>query len=147
MIQCRFENGNEASLRHVVVDALVIRKSQILLVKRSEKGFLEGGKYALPGGFFERDETLEQAVTREIKEETGYEVKKVKLFKFIDNPKRRHEDRQNVTFIFTVEVGERVSESDHEVSEVKWFDLNSLPDKENIAFDHFEIINSYLKTL
>ncbi len=147
MIKCRFENGDGVSLRHVVVDGLIIRGNQILLVKRAEKKLLEGRKYALPGGFLDRDETCEQAMKREIKEETGYEVEGISFFKFIDNPNRRNEDRQNVTFIFTVEVGKKVSEPDDEVSEVKWFDLDNLPKEEEIAFDHYEIIQSYLKSL
>ena len=71
MINCEFENGNKASLRHVVVDNLVLKDGKILLVKRTGK-LLEGGKWGLAGGYVDRDETVKEAAKREILEETGY---------------------------------------------------------------------------
>lgn len=44
MIKCKFENGNEASLRHVCVDAIVLQDNKLLLVKRAST-LLEGGKW------------------------------------------------------------------------------------------------------
>jgi len=70
MITCTFENGNRASLRHVVVDNLVLQGDRILLVKRAVQ-LIEGGKWGLVGGFVDRDETIRQAAAREIMEETG----------------------------------------------------------------------------
>ena len=51
MIKCIFENGAKARLRHVTVDALIIKDNKILLVKRSSKVAVESGKYSLPGGY------------------------------------------------------------------------------------------------
>src|SRR5215471_14320648 len=79
MISCSFENGHKASLRHVVVDNLVLQGDRLLLVKRAAK-LSEGGKWGLVGGFVDRDETIKQAVAREIMEETGYEVADITLF-------------------------------------------------------------------
>ncbi len=69
MLTCFFENNAKASLRHVTVVAIIIRDRKILLVKRAAR-FLEGGKYCLPGGFLDRDETMAQGVAREVREET-----------------------------------------------------------------------------
>lgn len=72
-IRCFFDDGVEVELRHVVVDAIMVRDGQILLVKRA--AFLnDGGKWALPGGYLDRNETLAQAVVREALEETGFEA-------------------------------------------------------------------------
>lgn len=144
MINCTFENGNKASLRHVVVDAICLKDNKILLVKRSQK-VLQSSKYALPGGFLDRDETTEQATLRELKEETGYNGKIAKLIKVLDAPNRINENRQNVSFIYLVEVGDKIGGSDGEVDSVHWFPLDQLPEKEDLAFDHFEVIKSYLK--
>ena len=95
MLTCIFENGERASLRHAVVDALVLDKQKILLVKRAKK-LLEGGKWALIGGFVGRDENLKQAVAREVMEESGYKVKNITLLTIRDNPNRPKEDRQNI---------------------------------------------------
>ena len=49
MITCMFESGSPASLRHVVVHAIVERDGALLLVKRAPH-LSEGGKWGLPGG-------------------------------------------------------------------------------------------------
>ncbi len=143
MIDCTFENGNKANLRHVVVDAICLKDNQILLVKRSQK-VLQTGKFALPGGFLNRDETADQAVIRELLEETGNSGKIVKLLQVLDNPNRENEDRQNVSFIYQIKVGEKVSDSDAEVDSIHWLNLNQLPKKEEFAFDHHNILTSNL---
>ncbi len=144
MVTCTFEDGGKGFLRHVVVDALVIQKDTILLVKRADT-LSEGGKWALPGGFADRDETTQKAVTREVLEETGYEIHNPILFTIRDNPNRPHEDRQNVAFVFIAQAGEKIGESDWESSDVQWFALEKLPEKESIAFDHFDDIQLYLE--
>jgi len=145
MITCQFEKGPKTSLRHVVVDALIIDENKILLIKRAEH-LINGGKYALPGGYLDRDETAQQAVVREVMEETGYKVKVEKLFTIIDNPNRPQEDRQNVAFIYEVRSLGKVGEHDpSEVLDVKWYDLEKLPSKADFAFDHFQTILEYKK--
>lgn len=77
MITCIFENNNKTSLRHVTVNAIIVKNNQILLGKRGTlngKPILESGKWGLLGGFFGRDENLEQAVKREVMEEGGWEM-------------------------------------------------------------------------
>lgn len=146
MITCYFENGNEAKLRHAVVDAIIISKGKILLVKRSSSAVVEPNKYALPGGFLDRDENTMQAVVREVSEETGYKGKVKFLFEIIDDPDRCSDTRQNVGFVYVVSVfGKRGKEDKHETAEVAWFDLDKLP--ANIGFDHREIIERYKKYL
>ena len=54
---------------------------------------------------------------------------------------------KNVSFIFLVDVLQQVEESDKEVDEVKWFDLDNLPPKSDIAFDHYETIMLYKEYL
>lgn len=145
MIKCRFENDREASLRHVTVDAIIVKNKKILLVKRAAH-VINPRKYALPGGFLDRDETTEEGIKREVKEETGYEVQKSTLFRVNDSPHRKGEDRQNVDFVFIVEVGEQTGSSDKEIQQLKWFDLTALPPEEEFAFDHFENIEFFLKS-
>ena len=149
MINCVFEDQtNVVHLRHVVVDGLVIKDKRILLVKRGPGSFIEIGKWALPGGYLELDETCEQAIIREVKEETGYECEVIKLFRLNDNPKRPVENnRQNVSVIYLIKVLKKVGSFDHEISAVKWFDLDNLPPVKEIAFDHLDTINLYKSDL
>ncbi|KKR33197.1 MAG: ADP-ribose pyrophosphatase [Candidatus Gottesmanbacteria bacterium GW2011_GWC2_39_8] len=144
MITCNFENGNKAALRHVVADGIVIRGNEILLVKRSIK-HSEAGKYGLPGGFLDRDETVKEGIIREVLEETGYKCAVDNLFRINDNPERPAEDRQNVEFVFLLSVLGKTGKSDDEVSGVYWFDLDKLPSPERFAFDHYQTLELYLK--
>jgi 8-oxo-dGTP diphosphatase len=147
MITCTFEDKGSAALRHVTVDNIVLnkKKDQILLVKRA-KHLLEGGKYGLVGGFVDRDETLEQAAMREIKEETGYESIVHTFFRVKDNPTRMNDaERQNIAFVFICEATESVQTKDDESEYVGWFDLEKLPLPEHWAFDHYDDVAHYLK--
>ncbi|VVA43291.1 NUDIX family hydrolase [Candidatus Roizmanbacteria bacterium] len=150
MITCSFENGNKTSLRHITVNAIVVKVSQILLGKRGTfngKPILEFGKWGLIGGFFDRDENLVQAIKREVMEESGWEINDLKLFRINDNPNRPMEDRQNVDIIFIANAVKQTGKSDEEVSHLKWFDLEKLPTKEEIAFDHGDNLELYKKYL
>jgi len=148
MITCYFEDSKKpAYLRHAVVDMLVIDKNKILLVKRGSK-YLEANKWALPGGYLDRDETLKQAALREAKEETGYQTKIINLFTINDNPKRPRElNRQGVAFVYLLKPLKKVGHFDHEVKDIRWFDLNKLPSPIQIAFDHLKIIKLYKQHL
>jgi len=142
MITCSFENGNKASLRHVVVDNLVFQGDKILLVKRSGK-ISEGGKWGLPGGFVDRNETIKEAAAREIMEETGYGVVDVTLFRIIDRPDRPAEDRQNISFVHVCTALAQTGTPDWESSDVQWFPLSALPAEHDFAFDHYSNIRLY----
>lgn len=154
MITCTFENGNVASpgLRHVTTSIIVIHDNHVLFGKRAThngKPILEQGKWGLPGGYFDRDETLIEGVKREIMEETGWEVADIELFRIVDNPNRPHEDRQNLDFVFLARGIKRTGKSDEEVSEIKWFPLDDLPSSDLIAFDHgqdLELYKEYLRS-
>jgi 8-oxo-dGTP diphosphatase len=150
MITCTFENNNKSSLRHITVNAIVIKNNQVLLGKRGSfngKPIIESGKWGLLGGFFARDEDLIQAVKREVMEESGWEINNLQLFRINDNPQRPKEDRQNVDMIFIVKAVKQIKTSDEEVSQLQWFDLEKLPLKEEIAFDHGDNLEKYKKYL
>jgi ADP-ribose pyrophosphatase YjhB (NUDIX family) len=147
MIKCKYEDGKEVPLRHVTVDALIEKDGQILLIKRAENYHIEPGKYALPGGFLDRDESCEQGVKREVLEETGYQALTATLFRIIDQPRLKGDDRQNVGFFYLVTVGEKIQEPDFEVKLTHWFPLNQLPSTVSIGFDHLDQIQLFKQFL
>lgn len=150
MITCYFENNNKANLRHVTVDAIVVKNNRILLEKRGAlngKPILESGKWALPGGFMERNENLIEATKREVLEECGWEIDNLILFKINDRPDRPKEDRQNVSMIFVANAVRQTGSSDEEAVDVMWIDLDKLPPEDEFAFDHFNNIKLYIKYL
>jgi 8-oxo-dGTP diphosphatase len=150
VISCIFENGNKTSLRHVTVNAIVVKDNKVLLGKRGTlngKPILESGKWALLGGFFGRDEDLVKAVEREVMEESGWEIDNVQLFRINDSPKRPKEDRQNVDIVFIAKGIKQIKTSDEEVKKLEWFDLDNLPPKNFMAFDHGEDLDLYIRYL
>lgn len=142
MISCKFEDGDPAQLRHIVSDGLIIRDNSILLVKRAE-WLLEGGKYALPGGYMDLNETLHDCIVREALEETGWECTVKQFFGIVDNP--GHDIRQNVSHVFILEPVKQVTNPDEETTHIEWFPLDKLP--KEMAFDHKSIIQIYLNYL
>jgi ADP-ribose pyrophosphatase YjhB (NUDIX family) len=78
-------------------------------------------------------------------EESGWEIKNLRLLRIADIPNRPAEDRQNISFVFIAEAVEQIGKSDEEVSKLEWFDLENTPPKELMAFDFFEDIEIYKK--
>jgi len=144
MITCAFENGNKANLRHVVVHAIIEMGGKLLLEKRTGD-LLESGKWSLPSGFLNRDETAAEGIIREVKEETGWDCEIISLFRINTNPNRPHEDRQNVSLEFLVKPLKKTGEPDKESSKVEWIPIDKLIPLENFAFDHGESIKLYLQ--
>jgi len=61
----------------LAVSAAILRDGKVLIVRRARKPAL--GVYTLPGGVVEAGETLEQAILREVKEETALDIAPVTL--------------------------------------------------------------------
>lgn len=144
MLTCIFEDGDKASFRHVVTHALIEKDECLLLGKRAE-GIKQSGKWGLPGGFVDRDETVTQGMLREIREETGWIGEVVSLFRINSNPDRHDDGRQNVAFEFIVRPIKQVGSKDAESSKVEWIPIAKLLPFSNFAFDHGETIRLYLK--
>jgi len=146
MITCFFDHKAKANLRHITASSIAFKNGKILLVKRQPKA-RQGGKWCLPGGFLQLDETTKECALREFTEETGYSGKVPSLFLINDNPHRKNEIWQIVDFVYLIKPGRKVQEPDGEQTEVKWFWLNKLPAEKDFAFDHFDVIQLFKKHL
>lgn len=73
-------------LRPLAVDAVLLSGEQIVLVRRKNEPYK--GLLALPGGFVEADETVEEAVLREVREETGLGVELLGIVGIYSEPGR-----------------------------------------------------------
>lgn len=141
MLTCYFEDGDKAELRHLANDGIIFKDNKVLLVRRAPH-LLAGGKFAIPGGYMDRDETTQEAAIREVLEETGWKVEVTEFFGIADSP-NRGDDRQNVSIFFVMRPLEKVTEPDNEVTEVKWFSLDELPSEEEVAFDHYKVLLAF----
>jgi ADP-ribose pyrophosphatase YjhB (NUDIX family) len=146
MITCTFEKGYKDNLRHLVVHALVVKDGKILLAKRSGD-ILETGKWNIPGGFLQRDETAAGGVLRELYEETGWEGEIISLFRINSKPHRPREDRQNVILEYLIKPLKFSGKPDNESSKVEWIPFDKLLPFDDYAFDHGESIKLLLKYL
>jgi ADP-ribose pyrophosphatase YjhB (NUDIX family)/predicted GIY-YIG superfamily endonuclease len=117
--------------------ALVTRDERLLLVKRAAQPFL--GYWDIPGGFLEEDEHPEAGAIREVREETGLEVRPTGVFGlYVDRYERDGEGHYCLNIYYLAEVvGGREKPGD-EAAELAWFAANELPAK--IAFDHARVV-------
>lgn len=151
MITCTFDDGGTGSLRHVCVDAIVVKEGKVLMGKRSQKVSTEPGKFCLPGGYLDRGEQTIDCARREVHEETGYQVKEGLLFHIRDYPADiRDLNRQNIafTYIFTDPVEDDTNKLDWDSDKPQWFGLDTIDTvKDSIAFDHWAILSAYRQHL
>jgi 8-oxo-dGTP diphosphatase len=122
-------------MRPVAADALIIENGRIVLVKRGRGPFK--GKWALPGGFLEENETVEECCVREAKEETGLEVRIKEILGVFSRPGR--DPRKTVGVAFLCEATGGGLKGGDDAEEAGWFSLEKLPE---LAFDHKEVINA-----
>ncbi|MEA2053695.1 MAG: NUDIX hydrolase [Candidatus Thermoplasmatota archaeon] len=118
----------------LTVDGVVIKDKKILLIKRKNDPFK--GRWALPGGFVEYGETVEEAVVREVKEETGLETTVQSLLGVYSDPDRDPRGH-TVSIAYLLSVKKGLPKGGDDASDTKFFDLNALPP---LAFDHAQIV-------
>lgn len=126
----------------VTVDAIIIDKSskdKILLIKRGNEPYK--GMWALPGGFIEMEEKLEESVAREVLEETSLEGIEFTQFKAYGNPGRDPRDRNICVVFWGYCKNPKLAKAGDDAAEAHWFHLNKLPE---LGFDHSKIINDYV---
>lgn len=127
--------------RHVACDGLIIEDGKVLLMLRGQEN--HKGRWALIGGYLDWDETVEEAVVREVKEEIGVDAEVVKLFGVYSDPKRDPGNLQNVAIVFILRlIAHDFKIKKEEVLELHWFPFDKLPAK--MAFDHRKIIEDYI---
>lgn len=108
------------------------RDGRVLLIERKH----EPPGWALPGGFVDSGETLEEAVIRELEEETGLRAVEVAQYHTYSDPSRdpRH---HTVSTVFLVRAEGDLQAGD-DAANAAFFSLEELPD--DIAFDHRAIL-------
>ncbi len=130
--------ANEWRKPSLTADAVVVEGDRILLIRRGKDPFK--GSYALPGGFVEYGERLEDCVIREVREETGLACEIVRLvgvYSGADRDPRGH----FVTAAYHLKPIRGKLAAGDDAESVEWFPTNDLPD---MAFDHSEIVKDFL---
>jgi len=115
---------------------------KILLIKRKNEPFKN--HWALPGGFVDMNETVEQCALRELKEETCLELKNLRQLIVASEIDRDPRGRTvSVVFWTIIQTEYKVKAAD-DATEIGWFFANKLP---KLAFDHLQIVNFAINQL
>jgi len=120
-------------------DGILIKDKKILLIKRKNNPYKN--KWALPGGFVEYGEKVEESVVREFYEETGLKTKISELIGVYSDPNRDPRGH-TITVVYLLEILEGNLTSGDDAVDAKFFDINKLPE---LAFDHDVIINDVIR--
>ena len=124
---------------YITADAIIrYEPDKIILIKRKNPPYQ--GHYALPGGFMDIGETIENTCIREAKEETNVDVKIIKMVGVFSDPKRDPRGH-TVTVAFLCEplTDHEEPKAQDDAAALEIISLNKIPEME-IAFDHKEII-------
>ena len=119
----------------LTVDAIIETGGGIVLIKRKNPP----PGWAIPGGFVDYGETIEDAVIREAKEETCLDIKIIRQFHTYSDPKRDPRHHTVSTIFIASASGAPVAADD--AKEAGIFTRDNLP--EEIAFDHRQILDDY----
>ena len=121
------------------VDIIIeINSKGVVLIKRKNPPY----GWALPGGFVDYGESLEEAAVREAKEETDLDVKLIEQFHTYSDPNRdpRH---HSISTVYIAEA-KGTPHAEDDAMEIGIFNGSNLP--EEIAFDHRSILKDYFKS-
>ena len=128
----------------IVIFTLRENRLQVLLIRRLNEPY--AGSWALPGGFVQMNESLEDAASRELNEETGItEAYLEQLYTFGD-PLRDPRGRVvSVAYFALIRTDAAVrTEGGSDASQARWFRADELP---ALSFDHDEIVAYALRRL
>ena len=124
----------------VTVDVTVftVRRGnvEVLLIKRGE--WPHTGKWAIPGGFVEIDESLKRAALRELREETGVKAGFLEQLGAFGHPDRDPRERViTVVYMSLVPFDRLQFEAGSDAADARLFSVDDLPE---LAFDHDRIL-------
>lgn len=115
------ETSNFAKTILTIKAVVVDDKNKVLLLKRSKKSF-NPGKWDLPGGTLEKGETLKEALSREIKEETNLEVEMGEILgiaEFSKDNENFKDEKRGLRFLAYLRGGEIKISPEHQ--KFGWF--------------------------
>lgn len=118
-------------------------KLQIALIERKKAPFK--GKWAIPGGFLEGNETVEEAALRELQEETGIKNVYLEQFHVFSDPDRDPRGRViTVAFFALISSEDLELVATEDAARAAWWSIDELP---SLAFDHKSIFYKALESL
>jgi 8-oxo-dGTP diphosphatase len=126
----------------LTVDCVIVdRLGRVLLIKRANAPFK--GQYALPGGFVDLDETVENACLREVLEETQVKIRRPQLVGIYSEPGRDPRGA-TVSIAYAARVSSTKAEAGDDAAAAEWV---SDWQRQTLAFDHADIVRDAVRLL
>jgi len=123
----------------LTVDGVIFKDEKLLLIKRGNEPFK--GMYALPGGFVNYGESTEDAVVREVQEETGLKTVVRDLLGVYSDPGRDPRGH-TVSTIYLLDIESGEMQHGDDAAAVELIDPDHLP---GLAFDHEKVIRDAIR--
>jgi ADP-ribose pyrophosphatase YjhB (NUDIX family) len=120
----------------LAVDCVILIDGRVLLIHRRNPPH----GWALPGGFVEYGESVEEAVRREMKEETGLDLQNLRQFRVYSDPTR--DQRGHVVSVVFTARGAGRPEAGDDADRYRLIDLNDIPEAD-LVFDHTQILKDF----
>lgn len=131
-----YEYPHPAVTTDIVVFTIRQGALKVLLIKRALPPFQ--GRWALPGGFVEMDESLDEGARRELEEETGVTGVYLEQLYTFGRPDRDPRERVITVAYYALIPSDAIElKAATDVEGVGWFGIEELPE---LAFDHHEIL-------
>jgi 8-oxo-dGTP diphosphatase len=121
----------------LAVDCIILVDDRVVLVERRN----EPRGWALPGGFVDEGETLEQAVRREMMEETGLELDGLEQFHVYSDPER--DPRWHCVSVVFTATGRGEMRAGDDARACRLADPRTF-DSFELAFDHAQVLRDFL---
>lgn len=120
------------------VDIIIEIDNKIVIIERKNPPH----GWALPGGFVDYGETVEEAAAREAKEETSLDLKDLRQFRVFSSPDR--DPRMHAITTVFIARGEGEPKAADDAQNIELVDPSHITQK--MAFDHRDIVNLYVRT-
>jgi 8-oxo-dGTP diphosphatase len=123
------------------VDVILQKDSHILLIRRKKDPFKD--HLALPGGFINIGELVEDAMRREAKEETSLEIEPIDILGVYSDPQR--DPRKHIlSIVFVGSILQGEAKSGDDSIAIEWVHIDEIKNRK-LGFDHNRILSDYKK--
>ena len=134
------------STHYIGAGGVVINADSEILVVRERRDGVASGSFKLPGGHLHESEHLEDAVVREVWEETGIETRFVSLVCFRHQHGYRH-GKSDIYFVCRLEpLSTRISMQDDEIAECVWMPVDTYLNTDSVSVFNKEIVRAAIES-
>lgn len=127
------------------------RRTRILVVNGNDvlvvRGWLSSGRWGLPGGGLHRGEDPAEGAVRELKEETGIDVKATKLQKLYSGKTKTGHGLRYIVYAYALELGEKpaLARQKFELTHLEWTDWRTLIKSPETVPDVHEVVSAFFQ--